>query len=179
MKSYLTIRTLGSGLIALGLFASSPAVAQNPNQDDVKIKIKDNKVKIKGKGAVEAARELLAPEVSSTFVEGYTVPTEYHTHFTELPPLESDKVVIRYNAGRAYYIDSDSWKIVRVVNLNPAVQAEANAAFVEGYVVPETQRSTLVEVPRPETNLTVRYYNDTAYYMDPNYRIVRTVRLGQ
>ncbi len=169
MKPYLIIKTLGSGLIALGLFASPPALAQ----DDVKIKIKDNKVKIKGEGAVEAAREILAPEVTSTFVEGYTVPTE------ELPPLESNDVVIRYHAGRAYYVDSDSWKIVRVVNVNPALQAEANAAFVEGYVIPEAQRTTFVEVPRPEENITVRYYNDTVYYMDPNYRIVRTVRLGR
>lgn len=175
MKPYLIIKSLGSGLIALGLFASFPAMGQ----DDVKIKIKDDKVKIKGKGAVEAAREMLAPEVTSTFVEGYTVPTEYHTHFTELPPLESENVVIRYSGGRAYYIDSNSWKIVRVVNLNPSVQTEANTAFVEGYVIPEAQRSTLVEVPRPDPNLTVRYYNDTAYYMDPNYRIVRTVRLGR
>ncbi len=175
MKPYLIIKTLGSGLIALGLFASPAALAQ----DDVKIKIKDNKVKIKGEGAVEAARELLAPEVTSTFVEGYTVPTEYHAHFTELPPLESDRVVIRYHAGRAYYVDSDSWKIVRVVTVNPALQAEANAAFVEGYVIPEAQRSTFVEVPRPQENVTVRYYNDTVYYMDPDYRIVRTVRLGR
>ena len=173
MKPYLIIKTLGSGLIALGLFASPAALAQ----DDVKIKIKDNKVKIKGEGAVEAAREILAPEVTSTFVEGYTVPKEYHTHFTELPPLESNDVVIRYHAGRAYYVDSDSWKIVRVVNVNPALQAEANAAFVEGYVIPEAQRTTFVEVPRPEENITVRYYNDMVYYMDPNYRIVRTVRL--
>ena len=175
MKPYLIIKTLGSGLIALGLFATPAALAQ----DDVKIKIKDNKVKIKGEGAVEAARELLAPEVTSTFVEGYTVPTEYHAHFTELPPLESDRVVIRYHAGRAYYVDSDSWKIVRVVTVNPALQAEANAAFVEGYVIPEAQRSTFVEVPRPQENVTVRYYNNTAYYMDPDYRIVRTVRLGR
>ena len=55
MKPYLIIKTLGSGLIALGLFAASPPALA---QDDVKIKIKDNKVKIKGEGAVEAAREI-------------------------------------------------------------------------------------------------------------------------
>jgi len=178
MKKTPNIRSFITGLFALGLFAAVPAIAQNPNQD-AKIKIKENKIKIKGKDAVEAAREMLAPEVTSTFVEGYTVPTEYHAHFSTLPPAESGDVVLRYRAGRAYYVDSNSWKIVRVVNLNPAVQAEADPTFVEGYVIPEQQRTTLVELPKPEANITVRYYNDTAYYMDPSHRIIRTVRLGQ
>jgi hypothetical protein len=177
MKTTKTLGTVATGILALGLFAALPAVAQNAEQD-AKIKIKENKIKIKGKDAVEAAREMLAPEVTSTFVEGYTVPTEYHTHFTELPPVE-ENVVIRYRAGRAYYIDQDSWKIVRVVTVNPALQAESETTFVEGSVIPEAQRTTLVELPQPDANLTVRYYNDTAYYMDPEYRIVRTVRLAQ
>lgn len=178
MKTSPLIRAVGTTLFSLGLFAAIPLAAQTDNQD-AKIKIKENKVKIKGKDAVEAAREMLAPEVTSTFVEGYTVPTEYHTHFSELPPVDGDKTVIRYRGGRAYYIDSDTWKIVRVVNVNSGAGAEADKTFVEGYVIPEQQRTTLVEVPRPDANLTVRYYNNTAYYMDPNYRIVRTVRLGQ
>lgn len=178
MKITQTIRAIGAGLFTLGVLAALPAVAQNPNQD-AKIKIKANKVKIKGKDAVEAAREMLAPEVTSTFVEGYTVPTEYHDHFSTLPPVESESVVIRYDAGRVYYIDSDSWKIVRVVNTSPSVQATASTTLVEGAVIPEERRSALMEIPVPEASNTVRFYNNTAYYMDPNYRIVRTVRLGQ
>lgn len=177
MKTSKTI-AITTGLFAFGLFAALPATAQSSNQEP-KIKIKENKVKIKGEGAVEAARELLAPEVTSTFVEGYTVPTEYRTHFSALPPVQSEKVVVRYRAGRAYYIDSDSWKIVRVVTVDPRLQTDVDTTFVEGYVIPEAQRTTLVELPQPEANLTVQYYNGTAYYMDPSYRIVRTVRLGQ
>lgn len=178
MKITQTIRATATGLFTLGVLAATPAVAQNPNQD-TKIKVKENKVKIKGKDAVEAAREMLAPEVTSTFVEGYTVPTEYHAHFSTLPPVESESVVIRYDGGRVYYIDSDSWKIVRVVNTSPSVQATTSTTLVEGTVIPEDRRSALMEIPVPEASNTVRFYNNTAYYMDPSYRIVRTVRLGQ
>lgn len=181
---------LGTAVAALGLVIALPSLTaqddtrpkvtvngenQNAGDDDSKVKIKKNKVKIKGR----AARDLLKPEVTSAWVEGSTVQAEHREHLTELPPIEKDNVVVRYRAGRAYYVNSNDWKIVRVVDLDPSVEvSEEDAVFVEGYVIPETRRTQFVEVPNPDGGVTVRYYNNTAYYLDPQYRIVRTVSLG-
>lgn len=166
-----TIKQLGAALAVIGLVAALPIVQAD---DETKIKIKENKVKIKGKGAAE----LLKPEVTKTFVDGYTVPTEYQTHFTEVPAVQEENVVVRYYGGRAYYVNSTDWKIQRVVDLDSSVEVTTDSsAYVEGYVIPETTRTRFVEVPTPDAGLSVRYYNNTAYYMDPSYRIVRTVPL--
>ena len=167
-----TVKRLGTAIALLGLITAIP-MAQ-ADDDKAKVKIKDNKVKIKGKGA----REMLKPEVTASFVNGYTIPNEYHTHFTEVPAVEGENVVVRYRGGRAYYVNSTDWKIVRVVDLDSSVEVAADdAAFVEGYVIPNTYRTRFIEVPNPDAGLSVRYYNNTAYYMDPSYRIVRTVPL--
>ena len=171
-KRITTLKRLGTAIAVLGLTISMPLVKA---EDETKIKIKDNKVKIKG----DAAREMLKPEVTSTWVKGYTVPTEYREYFTEVPAVERDNVVVRYRGGRAYYINSNDWSIVNVVDLDPSVEVTTeDSAYVEGYVIPETRRSYFVEVPTPDTGTTVRYYNNTAYYMDPSYQIVRTVPLA-
>jgi|APTNR8051073442_1049403.scaffolds.fasta_scaffold22512_2 hypothetical protein len=180
------LKRVSPAVAALGLIVAIPAVqAQDPKspqkikikdeEGDSKIKVKPNKVKIKG----DAAREMLKPEVTSTWVKGYTVPTEYREYFTEVPAVERDNVVVRYRGGRAYYINSNDWSIVNVVDLDPSVEVTTeDSAYVEGYVIPETRRSYFVEVPTPDTGTTVRYYNNTAYYMDPSYQIVRTVPLA-
>jgi len=167
-----TLKRLGSAIAVLGLIIAVPIVQAD---DETKIKIKDNKVKIKGKGA----RELLNPEVNATFVDGYTVPNEYQTHFTEVPAVQGDNVVVRYYGGRAYYVNSNDWKIQRVVDLDSSIEVSSDAAaYVEGYVIPDANRTRFVEVPNPGSGMSVRYYNNTAYYMDPSYRIVRTVPLS-
>jgi len=166
-----TLKRLGTAIAVLGLIAAVPIVGAD---DETKIKIKENKVKIKGKGA----RELLKPEVTETFVDGYTIPNEYQTHFTEVPAVEGENVVVRYYGGRAYYVNSNDWKIVRVVDLNPSVEVATDAsAYIEGYVIPDSSRTRFIEVPNPDDGLSVRYYNNTAYYVDSSYRIVRTVPL--
>ena len=166
-----SLQSLGAAIAVLGLVAVIPSV--QADDDAPKIKIKDDKIKIKGKDALE----MLKPEVAATFVDGYTVPSEYQTHFTEIPAGEAKDVFVRYRGGRAYHVDSTG-KILRIVDLDPTIErTEADAAFVEGYMIPETHRTQFVEVPNPDAGMTVRYYNNTAYYMDPQYRIVRTVRL--
>lgn len=189
MKKYTLptlLKRLGTAVAALGLILAIPAsqaqdskapekVKIKDEEGDSKVKIKDNKVKIKGK----AAREMLKPEVTSAWVQGYTVPNEYREYLTEVPAVERENVVVRYRGGRAYYINSNDWSIVQVVDLDPSVEVTTeDSAYVEGYVIPETRRSYFVEVPAAETGTTVRYYNNTAYYLDPSYRIVRTVPLA-
>lgn len=166
-----TLKRLGTAIAVLGLIGAVPLVEAD---DETKIKIKENKVKIKGKGA----GELLKPEVNETFVEGYTVPNEYQTHFREVPAVREENVVVRYYGGRAYYVNSTDWKIVRVVEIDPSVETTADtSAYVEGYVIPDSSRTRFIEVPTPDDGVSVRYYNNTAYYMDSSYRIVRTVPL--
>ncbi len=85
---------------------------------------------------------------------------------------------MRYHRGRAYYVNSNDWKIVRVVDLDPSIKmAEEDSAFVKDYVIPEDRRTRFIDVSNPDAKLSVRYYNNTAYYMDSSFRIVRTVRL--
>lgn len=180
------LKPLGTAVAAFGLLVAIPAAQAQEStapekikikdgEGDSKVKIKDKKVKIKGK----AAREMLKPEVTSAWVQGYTVPTEYREYLTEVPAVERENVVVRYRGGRAYYINSNDWSIVQVVDLDPSVEVTTeDEVYVEGYVIPETRRSYFVEVPTPETGTTVRYYNNTAYYLDPSYRIVRTVPLA-
>jgi hypothetical protein len=43
--------------------------------------------------------------------------------------------------------------------------------------LPSLKFARFIDVPNPEAGMSVRYYNNTAYYMDPSYRIVRTVPL--
>ena len=181
------LKRLGASLAMLGLIVAVPTLRAD---DDKKVKVKDGengetKVKIKdGEGGKvkikgQAARDLLKPEVTKTWVEGYTVPQEYQTHFTEVPRPEDDNVVVRYYGGRAYYVNSNDWKIVRAVELDSSVEVTTEtSAFVEGYVIPDTYRTRFVEVPNPDAGMSVRYYNNTAYYMDDQYRIVRTVPLA-
>ncbi|MCB1242251.1 MAG: hypothetical protein KDN04_05905 [Verrucomicrobiae bacterium] len=67
---------------------------------------------------------------------------------------------------------------MRVVDLDTSIKAEnEDTAFVAGYVIPEERRTRFVEVPNPDDQVNVRYYNNTAYYMDSSYQIVRTVPL--
>lgn len=168
-----TLKRLASAIAVLGLIAAVPSLHAD---DDTKVKVKDNKVVVKGKGA----RELLKPEINQTFVQGYTVPNEYQTHFTEVPAVESNNVVVRYYGGRAYYVNSSDWAIQRVVDLDTSVQMSSeDAAYVQGYVIPETNRTRFIEVPNPDAGVSVRYYNNTAYYMDSSYRIIRTVPLSR
>jgi hypothetical protein len=170
-KRITTLQRFGTAIAFLGLVAAVPLAQAD---DDTKIKIKENKVKIKGKGA----RELLKTEVNETFVKGYTIPNEYQTHFTEVPAVEGENVVVRYYGGRAYYVNSSDWKIVRIVDLDaPGEVTSEDAVYVEGYVIPDTNRTRFIEVPNPDAGLSVRYYNNTAYYLDSSYRIVRTVPL--
>ena len=92
---------------------------------------------------------------------------------------EGENVVVRYYGGRAYYVNSNDWKIVRVAELDPSIEVTTEtSAFVEGYVIPDTYRTRFVEVPAADAGMSVRYYNNTAYYMDSSYRIVRTVPLA-
>lgn len=94
------------------------------------------------------------------------------------PAIEGENVVVRYHRGRAYYVNKNDWKIVRVVDLDTSIKAEnEDTAFVAGYVIPEERRTRFVEVPNPDDQVNVRYYNNTAYYMDSSYQIVRTVPL--
>jgi len=65
---------------------------------------------------------------------------------------------------------------LRQAKLSVEVTSE-DAAFVEGYVIPDTYRTRFVEVPNPDAGVRVRYYNNTAYYIDPSYRIVRALPL--
>jgi len=116
--------------------------------------------------------------VNETFVKGYTIPNEYQTHFTEVPAVEGENVVVRYYGGRAYYVNSSDWKIVRVVDLDASGEVTSeDSVYIEGYVIPDTNRTRFIEVPNPDAGMNVRYYNNTAYYLDSSYRIVRTVPL--
>ena len=181
------LKRLGASIAMLGLIVAVPTLRADDDKkvkikdgdnQETKIKIKDGeggKVKIKG----QAARDLLKPEVTKTWVQGYTVPQEYQSHFTEVPRPEGDNVVVRYYGGRAYYVTSNDWKIVRAVELDPSAELTTEtSAFVEGYVIPDTFRTRFVEVPNPDAGMSVRYYNNTAYYMDDQYRIVSTVPLA-
>ena len=154
MKSTKTTRGLKSftaAITLLGLFVAIPIsradddketkikIKNGDNGDDAKIKIKngeDSKLKIKGdrvKVKGKAARDLLKPEVTSAWVDGYTVPNEYHTQFTEIPVVKEDNVVLRYYNGRAYYVNSDNWTIVRVTEIDPSFEASSDSSvWVEG-----------------------------------------------
>jgi hypothetical protein len=155
-----TLKILAAAMAGFGLTATAPA-------DD-------------SRTVVEVERVALKPEVTATFVDGYTVPGEYRTHFTEFPAIDGTDVVVRYHKGRAYYVNKGDWKIVRVVDLDPTVKtAKEYADFVQGYVIPENRRVGFVEVPTPEAAVHVRYYNNAAYYMDSSFRIIRIVPLHQ
>ncbi len=123
-------------------------------------------------------RTPLKTEVVETFVDGYKVPTEYRTYFTEVPTVKEKDVVVRYYKGRAYYVNSNDWKIIRVADLDPTIKLDKDdTVFVQGYVIPETARTRFIDLPNPDKEVSVRYYNNTAYYMNSDYQIVRTVRL--
>lgn len=129
--------------------------------------------------AIQVDRTPLKTEVTETFVDGYKVPNQYRTYFTEFPEFE-ENVVVRYHKGRAYYVNSDNWKIVRVVDLDSSIELEKeDSVFVQGYVIPEERRTRFIEVPKPDEKLNVRYYNNTAYYVDSDFKIVRTVDLSR
>lgn len=133
-----------------------------------------------GQTVIKTERTPLGVEVTKTFVDGYQVPSEYRTYFTDFPTIEEKDVVVRYQNGRAYYVNSNDWKIVRVVELDSSVKlAKEDSVFVEGYVIPEDRRTNFIEVPNPEEETSVRYYNNTAYYMNSDYEIVRTVKLSR
>ena len=128
----------------------------------------------------QGQREILKTEVTETFVDGYTVPEQYRIHFTEVPKVEVEDVVVRYHNGRAFYLNNKDWKIVRVVELNTSFEAtDEDEMLVEGYVIPENRRTRFIEVSKPEADaeVNVRYLNNTVYYMDSDYRILRSVRL--
>lgn len=172
MKKPFAFKTLGVAFAAVSCVVAPPMIQADNDDDDDDVRV------------TTVRREVvIRPEVTRTFVEGYAVPTEYHTHFTSVPLPENPNVVVRYRNGRAYYMDTNDWKIVKVVTLNPAtvdapLAAEVNT-YVPGYSVPVEHRTHFVDLPPPPTTgVTVRYYNGTAYYMDPSYKIVRTVRLN-
>lgn len=128
----------------------------------------------------QGQREPLKTEVTETFVDGYTVPEQYRMHFTEVPKIEGENVVVRYHNGRAFYVNNNDWKIVRIVELDSAGEvSEEDKNLAEGQVIPENRRTRFIEVSKPEADseVNVRYLNNTVYYMDSNYRIVRSVRL--
>ncbi len=159
---YTTIKGLVTAIAALGLIAVPFVQA-----DDERT-------------VVEVDRTPLKADVNATFIDGYTIPTQYRTYFTEVPAIEGENVVVRYHSGRAYYVNSNDWKIVRVVDLDSSLEvAEEDAAMIEGYVIPEDRRTRFIEVPNPDAEVSVRYYNNTAYYLDSSYRIVRTVPLAR
>ncbi len=123
-------------------------------------------------------RTPLKTEVTETFVDGYKVPNQYRTYFTEFPTVEEKNVVVRYHNGRAYYVNNTDWKIVRVVELDPSMKMQKeDSVYVQGYVIPENNRTRFIDVPNPDKEVSVRYYNNTAYYMNSDFEIVRTVRL--
>lgn len=163
MKRYIqntTIKSLVTATAVLGFIAVPFIQAQD------------------GQTITKTERTPLGTEVTKTFVDGYQVPNEYHTYFTDFPTVEEKDVVVRYQNGRAYYVNSNDWKIVRVVDLDSSMKAEKeDSVFVEGYVIPEDRRTNFIEVPNPEEEVSVRYYNNTAYYMNSDYEIVRTVNL--
>jgi len=166
MKNYNqnnTFKNLVTATAVLG-FVAVPLVLADKNQP----------------AATDKDRAPLTTEVTQTFVEGYTVPSQHRTHFTELPAIEEEKVVVRYHNGRAYYVNSDNWTIQRVVELDPSIKLDKDSSvYVEGYMIPEAARTRFIDVPKPEGKMSVRYYNNTAYYMDSDFRIVRTVKLSR
>lgn len=165
MKNYYqntTLKSLLTATAALG-FIAVPLV----QADEARI-------------AIRADRAPLTTEVTKTFVDGYKVPNQYRTYFTEFPTIEEENVVLRYHNGRAFYVNSNDWKIVRVVELDPSIKAqEEDSVFVQGYVIPEERRTRFIEVPNPDKEVSVRYYNNTAYYMNSDFEIVRTVNLSR
>lgn len=125
-------------------------------------------------------REELDPKITSAWVKGETIPKEYHALLVELPPIERADMEMRYREGRVYYINQNEWKIVRVAELDPGTRvAPLESAFVEGYVVPDQLRAGFTEMPSPDPETSVRVYNNTAYYMDSEGRIIQTMKLAQ
>lgn len=105
---------------------STPQPAPLADEDIDKVKVKDDKVKvktddgdkvkIKGDNAEEVAEELLTPEVQRTFVPGYIVPEEYRTYLRSMPSPSSD-VIVSYHGNQVYYLEPDSYQIVQVIPL--------------------------------------------------------------
>lgn len=157
-----TLNSLVTAIAALGFIAVPSVQAEDKNT------------------VIQIDRTPLTTEVTRTFVDGYTVPGQYRTYFTEFPNITEENVVVRYHRGRAYYVNKNDWKIVRVVDLDTSIKLEEeDAAFKQGYMIPENLRTRFFDVPNPEKAVSVRYYNNTAYYMDADFRIVRTVRLSR
>lgn len=154
------MKSLATAIAALGIIGAPSLQAQEKHE------------------AFKGDRKPLTTEVTETFVDGYTVPDQYRTHFTEFPAIKGDDVVVRYQNGRAYYVNKSDWKIQQVVELDPSIKLEEESTvFVEGYMIPENLRTRFIEVPSPEVETSVRYYNNTAYYMNSDFQIIRTVRL--
>jgi hypothetical protein len=124
----------------------------------------------------EANRIPLTTEVTETFVEGYTVPAQYRTRFTELPTNKEENTVVRYHKGRAFYVNKNDWKIQKVVELDSSIEEE-DSSMVQGSTIPENLRTRFVELPKPEEGVSIRYHDNTAYYMDSDFKIVRKVDL--
>ncbi len=148
-----------------------------------------------------ADRGLLETEVTESFVNGYTIPDRYRDSFTEVPAVEGgdlsaphrngptvwvnlgdrrpqpQSVIVQYRRGRAYHVSTPDWEIVLVVDLDPFIEARTeDDVFIKGYVIPENTRNRFVEVPRPsaDSDLTVQYYDNTAYYVDSSFCIRAT-----
>lgn len=127
----------------------------------------------------QANSQELDPKITSGWVKGTTIPKDYHTLLVELPLIEQENVGMRYREGSVFYINQEDWKIIRVAELDPGTQVTPpETVFVEGYVVPDPLRKEFMEMPTPEAGTVVRVYNDTAYYMDSEDRIVRTEKLA-
>lgn len=180
-----TLKSLVTAVAALGLI-SVPAVKADDDRTAVKVRDanpipREDPVKADDdRTAVKVDRVPLKADVNATFVDGYTIPNQYQTYFTEVPAIEGENVIVRYHGGRAYYVNNDDWKIVRIVDLDSSIKvAEEDSAFIKGYVIPEDRRTRFVEVPNPDAKISVRYYNNNAYYMDSSFRIVRIVRLSR
>lgn len=94
--------------------------------DPDKVKVRDNKVvlknddgtkvKIKGEDAEAIAQEVLTPEVQKTFVEGYIIPETYRTYLRPMPE-PAKELTITYYGDRVYYMNPETYEIVRVVPL--------------------------------------------------------------
>lgn len=173
-----SVKYFGTAITALS-FATAAPLAYS---DEVEVEIGDTEIEVED-GRVEIERDgdevEITPEVSVKFVEGYVIPEVYRTRLTTIPMPEQEGVTIRYYGGRAYFVDTETFKIIRAVPLHPSKTVVAD--LVEGSTVPETYRTRLVDVPLPEEeDITIRYINGRICYVNPEtFEIVRVLPLPQ
>lgn len=174
------LKSLFAATAGLGFIAAPLAFAQGSNKPPYTPSNTQENTQgtTQERTVVKVDRTPLKSEVTDQFVEGYTIPDQYRTYFTAFPEVEEKDVVVRYQKGRAYHVNSKDWKIVRVVDLDSSIEIEKeDSALVRGYVIPEDRRTRFISVPKAEKEQRVHYFNNTAYYTNSDFEIVRTVRL--